>query len=265
MTSDSYVLLLYPPIQLMDVETPRPDGSLGPLYLAAALESQGIPTDILDASVGTPEQKIEDTFGRIVKQPNGLNRIGMEAKDIAAHVKRNGYTAVGIHSNFTLQTNLVFETARAIKEESPSVRIYAGGVNARAMRNRFLASGLFDAVCLTEGEYILPKVVKAHAAGKSLDGIAGVAYNGTLNPVDASCFPKSLDELPSLGEIRDIDKINAELDFTQDQQVAEALAPRLAEQAGAVLDDGNETGSIAHAVEPSELTEADMPDSSVLH
>ena len=48
---------------------------------------------------------------------------------------------------------------------------------------------------------------------------------------------KSLEELPSLAEIRDIDRINAELDFGQDQQVAEALAPRLAEQAGGELSD----------------------------
>ncbi len=49
---------------------------------------------------------------------------------------------------------------------------------------------------------------------------------------------KSLDELPSLGEIRDIDKINAELDFGQDRKVAEALAPHLAEQAGGeIIDD----------------------------
>ncbi len=53
---------------------------------------------------------------------------------------------------------------------------------------------------------------------------------------------KSLDELPSLSEIRDIDKINAELDFGQDQQVIEALAPRLAEQAGGeMVDDAEET------------------------
>ena len=38
----SKVLIIYPPNQLMDVETPRPDGSLGPLYLAAELEKRGI-------------------------------------------------------------------------------------------------------------------------------------------------------------------------------------------------------------------------------
>lgn len=67
---------------------------------------------------------------------------------------------------------------------------------------------------------------------------------------------KSLDELPSLGEIRDIDKINDELDFNQDFQIAEALAPRLAEKAG---------GEIVEDVEPSEITESDIPDASVLH
>lgn len=34
---------------------------------------------------------------------------------------------------------------------------------------------------------------------------------------------KSLDELPALAEIRDIDKLNAELDFEQEQQMAAAL------------------------------------------
>lgn len=77
---------------------------------------------------------------------------------------------------------------------------------------------------------------------------------------------KSLDELPSLGEIRDIDKINAELDFSQDQQVAEAMAPRLAEQAGGSLaDDEEDDAAPVHEVEPSEITENDVPDSSVLH
>ena len=196
MHSTPHVLLLYPPIQLMDMETPRPDGSLGPLYLAASMEAQGIPTDILDASVGTPGQRLEDTFGRVVKQPNGLNRIGMEVKDIAAYVRNNDYTAVGIHSNFTPQTSIVFDAARAIKEENPSVLIYAGGVNARAMKDRFLETGLFDGICLTEGEYIFPNLVRAGVEGRP-GGVAGVAYpGGKVNRVDESCFPAGLDQLP---------------------------------------------------------------------
>jgi radical SAM superfamily enzyme YgiQ (UPF0313 family) len=181
----------------MDVETPRPDGSLGPLYLAAALEAQGIPTDILDASVGTSEQTLGETFLRVAKQPNGLNRIGMTADDIAAYVSRNDYTDVGIHSNFTPQTNVVFEVARAIKQHSPAVRLHSGGVNARAMRDRFLSTGLFDDICLTEGELIFPQVIRARAAGKPVDSIPGVAYApGKLTPVNQSCFPHQIDDLP---------------------------------------------------------------------
>ncbi len=94
---------------------------------------------------------------------------------------------------------------------------------------------------------------------------------------------KSLDELPSLGELRDIDKINAELDFEQDQQVAEVLAPKLAEQAGGELSEdgdvgeGHETeadidpevtddGDIhVHEVQPDEISESDVVDTANLH
>ena len=61
----------------MDIETPRPDGSLGPLYLASSLEKIGIETDVLDASVGAREHSLENTFYRRIRQENGLIRIGM--------------------------------------------------------------------------------------------------------------------------------------------------------------------------------------------
>lgn len=93
-------LLIYPPNQLMDIETPRPDGSLGPLYLAAALESKGIVTDILDARIGSQEDNLEDTFYRNVKQQNGLTRIGMDFDKIAEYVTKNKYDFVGINSNW---------------------------------------------------------------------------------------------------------------------------------------------------------------------
>ena len=189
-------LLIYPPNQLMDVETPRPDGSLNLIYLAAALEAKGIPTDILDSSVGTAEQTLEQTFYRRIRQDNDLIRIGMTFEEIAEYVKKKGYNFIGINSNFTPQTNMAFETAKAIKEMDPSIRIYVGGVNARALKDRFLQTGHFEAVCLTEGELIFPRLV----LGEDKKNIAGIAYmeNGNIvvNPVDETCFPKHLDELP---------------------------------------------------------------------
>jgi segregation and condensation protein B len=64
---------------------------------------------------------------------------------------------------------------------------------------------------------------------------------------------KSLDELPTLAQLRDIDSINAELDFGTDadpdaipaQAAAPTPAPRLAEDESAAQDDG-ETGVTTH-------------------
>jgi len=189
-------ILIYPPNQLMDVERARPDGSLGLLYLAAALEEKGIKTDILDASVGTQEQNLEETFYKMVKRENGLIRIGMEFKDIADYVVKKGYDFVGIHSNLTPQTKMAFETAKAIKKANPKIKIYAGGVNARALKNRFLETGDFDGICLTEGELIFPKMIL-----EGIENAPGFAYkdnNGNIkiNPVNETCFPKELDDLP---------------------------------------------------------------------
>ncbi len=187
-------LLVYPPIQFMDVETPRPDGSLGPLYLASALERAGVYTDILDASVGAPGHDLRNTFYRNVRQQNGLTRIGMSFEEIADYVAKGNYDVVGIHSNFTPQTNMALETARAIKKASPQTRLFAGGVNARALLGRFLGSGCFEGVCLTDGEIVLPRAVYDSAVRTP-----GFAYTrdgeNVVNPADASCFPASLDDL----------------------------------------------------------------------
>jgi len=193
-------LLIYPPNQLMDVETPRPDGSLGPLYLASSLQRHGIQTDILDASVGGPDNSLRNTFYRSVRQDNGLIKIGMNFDEIADFVSRGNYDFVGISSNLTPQTRMAFETARAIKNANPEVKIYSGGTNARALRKRFLETGYFDGICLTEGELIFPRMVHAHFSGNSLHIVPGVAFNDNgmmiTNRVSSSCFPDTLDDLP---------------------------------------------------------------------
>jgi len=193
-------LIIYPPNQLMDIETPRPDGSLGPLYLASALEKIGIEVDVLDASVGSKEFTLEETFHRRIRQGNGLIRIGMNFNEIADYVQKNNYKIVAISSNFTPQTNMALKTAEAIKEKNNEIKIFAGGINARNLLNRFLKTGNFDGVCLSEGEIIFPKMILAVINNYSLakiPGTASVDKNGKIitNPVDQSCFPKTLDDL----------------------------------------------------------------------
>lgn len=193
-------ILIYPPNQLMDIETPRPDGSLGPLYLASALESLGWQVDILDASVGSQDMSLEDTFYRNIKQDNGLTRIGMSFDEIALHVYLNNFDFVGITSNFTPQTNMAILTASSIKKIIPKIPIFTGGVNSRAMINKFLNTGLFDGICLTEGEIVFPNMIKAHFTKGNLKDVPGVAYLNKdktiqINRVTQECFPEKLDDL----------------------------------------------------------------------
>ena len=134
------ILFVYPPNQLMPIETPRPDGSLGPLYLIGALRKIGIDADLLDATA--------EAFDQSILQENGLVRIGLSAEQIAEKIAP--YDTICITSNFTPQTNMAFEVAKIAKLQGK--RVIAGGVNARALRGRFLATGLFDAICMSEGE-----------------------------------------------------------------------------------------------------------------
>ena len=193
-------LIIYPPNQLMGIETPRPDGSLGPLYLASALEKIGIETDILDASVGAKEHSLKETFYRRIRQGNGLIRIGMNFNEIADYVEKGNFNFVAISSNFTPQTKMAFKTAEAIKERNNEIKIFAGGVNARNLSHRFLKTGNFDGICLSEGEIIFPRMILAVINNFSISKIPGtitIDKNGRVitNPVDRTCFPKQLDDL----------------------------------------------------------------------
>lgn len=217
-------LLIYAPSQLMDVEIPKSDSSIGLLYLASALEKNGILTDILDANIGDGTN-LKDTLFRFVPQENGLFHSGMSFQEIAEYVKKGGYTFCGINSNVTLQTRMVIETAKAIKNINKNIKVYTGGTSARVLYERLLNTGYFDGVCLTDGEIIFPRVVL-----EGIENVPGWAYikrcdcmskshpfqiigsysrinvdckecggMGTIikvNPVNETCFPTHLDDLP---------------------------------------------------------------------
>ncbi|MFY9493273.1 MAG: radical SAM protein [Minisyncoccia bacterium] len=195
------VLLVYPPNQLMDIETPRPDGSLGPLYLAGALRDAGFEVDVLDASVGGPGDSLDDTFRRVVRQPNGLMRIGMSPERIREVVSRGGYNVVGINSNFTPQTRMVLEMAHLVREVNPDALVITGGVNARNMVPRLMSSSSIDLICTTEGERVVVDIVQKWSKGESLKGVPGtVCRNGAngykLTPPQVDTVITDLDQLP---------------------------------------------------------------------
>ncbi|OGZ15166.1 MAG: hypothetical protein A3J08_02820, partial [Candidatus Lloydbacteria bacterium RIFCSPLOWO2_02_FULL_51_11] len=197
------VLLVYPANQLMAIETPRPDGSLGPLYLAGALEDAGIEADVLDCSVGREdEDNLRDTFYRSIMQPNGLTRIGMSPQRISEVIEKGKYTIVGINSNFTPQTRMALEVADLAKRVDPNILVIAGGINARNLYQRFLGNGV-DIICLTEGESIFVRIVNEWRHELGFENLSGVVYkkdgryvkkpvgpHDTLDNLDGLPFPR---------------------------------------------------------------------------
>ena len=125
----------------------------------------------------------------------------MNFNEIADYVVKNRYNFVAISSNFTPQTTMAFRTAEAIKEKDSEIKVFAGGVNARNLHKRFLRTGNFDGICLSEGEIIFPKMIIAASNDypiSKIPGTASINKDGKyiLNPVDQSCFPGNLDDLP---------------------------------------------------------------------
>lgn len=199
MKKNPKILLIYPSNQLFSIETPRPDGSLGILYLAGALEDAGFETDVLDASIGTERDNLKDTFYRSVKLPNGLIRIGMSSLRIKEVIADNNYDILGISSNFTPQTSLALEVASIAKSVNRKILVIAGGVNARNLPERFLDSGSVDIVCLSEGEKIVVGIVKRWIKGNEFcqSGIMhGNKGNYNINPVKPENLCENLDDLP---------------------------------------------------------------------
>ncbi len=203
MRNEPKVLLAYPPNQLMPIETPRPDWSLGLLYLHGALEQLGIDADIVDMSMGTDEDNLKDTFFNQVMQENDLIRIGMSPQRIRAFLEARQYDIVAINSNFTPQTRMALEVAKIAKSVNPQCLIIAGGVNARAdgMWQRFMQTGNFDIICTTEGERVIMQIVMRWMLEEGYRGIPGTIFfdaDGRCekNPPAPDTFYRDLDMLP---------------------------------------------------------------------
>src|SRR3990170_8192573 len=142
-------LLMYSPLQFAPQDTVKPDGSLSLPYIGGALRDAGFEVSLLDASVGTEHDDLKDTFFRPVKLPSGLIRVGMSRERLAAEIA--DYDVIGISSIFTMQTTMILDLIRLVKEVDPDKLVVAGGVNARCLSERFFDAGA-DLICLSEAE-----------------------------------------------------------------------------------------------------------------
>lgn len=189
-------LLAFPPQQYAASETVRPDGTLGLAYIDAALTEAGFESQILDMSIGTRADRLEDTFFRQSSLENGYIRIGMTAERILEEVR--DHDVIALTSVFTQQTSRCFEVSRLIKDAYPEKILIAGGVNARSLKRAFFDHG-FDVVFTSESEKAIVDFARYLDRGEpALGDLRGVAFRADDEIVTAPPPPLTtfLDEYP---------------------------------------------------------------------
>jgi radical SAM superfamily enzyme YgiQ (UPF0313 family) len=193
---DPRFLLVFPPLQYRSDEIIRPDGTLALPYLDAALSAAGFHSEILDASIGTSNDRLEDTFYRKVPISESLVRVGMSPERILEEVR--DFDVIAITSIFTQQTSRCFELGRLIKEAYPEKILITGGVNARSIKEQFLDNG-FDFVFMSEGEKAIVAFANAlHSGVPALAQIPGTAFrhDGKLVVNPTGEITRNIDEYP---------------------------------------------------------------------
>jgi radical SAM superfamily enzyme YgiQ (UPF0313 family) len=96
--------------------------------------------------------------------------------DLELAVRSFSPEACGIPCSFTYGLNRAVETALRLKELSPDLFIFAGGIHATLCpQDLYLAC--FDAVVLGEGEETTPELIRALEEGGDLHSIPGLALN----------------------------------------------------------------------------------------
>ena len=189
-------LLMYSPLQFAPQDSVKPDGSLSLPYVAGALRNADFEVKILDACVGDEKDDLKDTFYSPVKLPNGLVRVGMSRERIASEIA--GYDVIGISSIFTMQTSMVLDLIRLVKEVDPGKLVVAGGINARCLAEKFFDSGV-DVICLSEAEKTIVQIGDVLRGGsRDFSRIAGVAVknNGKVALNHTRDIVYDLDQLP---------------------------------------------------------------------
>lgn len=190
-------LMMYSP-QRFDVNlgAVKPEGSLGLLYLAAALRDAKFDVLVLDCCVGNERYSLEETFYRQILLPNGMVRVGLAPEAILKEVA--DFDVIGISSIFTPQTRMVEETVRLIAQAYPEKLIILGGINARTQLARFFQAGA-SLICLSEGEQTIVEIGGLLRQGvKDFSSVPGIAFrrDGQISVNPTSPILEDLDQLP---------------------------------------------------------------------
>lgn len=130
---------------------------------------------------------------------DGSLHMGISWEEAAERIRNASPDIVGIGASFSAQLHNALRMADIVREAVPGALIVMGG-NHPTVRpdDCFSLSAAVDLACIGEGELTMLEIVRARAAGESMDAIAGTACragNGAkVNPLrpriaDLDCLP----------------------------------------------------------------------------
>lgn len=119
-------------------------------------------------------------------------------EDVDGHIEEFAPGLVCFTSVFT-EYHIIRKVAARVKERFPALFTLLGGPHATLKPEECLEEGLFDAVCVGEGEYAALELAEQLAAGKSPSGIPNLLIRQPGGGVERNAprpFLEDLDSLP---------------------------------------------------------------------
>lgn len=135
---------------------------LGMEYIAAALEARGHRVTLADLRFTTLERTIHRGHAQ------------------GSHVQGSP-ALVGIACMHALETDAVLALAARVRRALPQAFILVGGHSAAAYPKPFLTSDV-DAICVDDGELVMPLVVEALEKGRDIGQVAGLVLRDPERP-----------------------------------------------------------------------------------
>lgn len=185
------VLLIVPPSfttpERTDVE---PCLAMGPAYLAAVLEREGIEVQIVDSIMEGWERE------EVIRP--GLVNVGLGFKEIEQRILAYGPDLVGVSCMFTKQRRNAHEVAKIVKANDKNCITVMGGHHATVCTEEVMADPNVDFVIIGEGELPFLDLIK-HLNGKgSLDQLQGISYRDNDGSTVKRSRVKLVEDLDSL-------------------------------------------------------------------
>lgn len=168
--------------------------SLGILYMAAVLEKNGKPVEVLPANI-----------------------LKMTVNDVVEHIKKSDAGLVGI--TITTENRMeAFDVCRLVKQSCPDKTVIAGGPHCtNADMDTIEHIPEIDIVVRGEAEQTLVEIVECLENNGSLGSIDGITYrdeNGRPVQNKIRCYIQELDDLPMPARHLDVmDKYNFYVDI----------------------------------------------------